>query len=174
MGRLVAHKVAARGSHVVIWDIAAESLANTARELYGVGYKVTTYHCDVSDRDMVYGLAEKVKKDVGKVDILINNAGVVCGRPFLDCSDEELERTSVKKVRAGKGKMRGRKYKRKKSILFIVSKDDGFSKSASNVAGANICLVDDLDIRELAPGADAGRLTIWSKSAFNKLGELYG
>jgi len=93
LGRLVAHKVAARGSHVVIWDIAAESLANTARELYGVGYKVTTYHCDVSDRDMVYGLAEKVKKDVGKVDILINNAGVVCGRPFLECSDEELERT---------------------------------------------------------------------------------
>ena len=93
LGRLVAHKVAAKGSRVVIWDIVEESLANTAGELHGAGYKVTTYNCDVSDRDMVYGLAEKVKKDVGKVDILINNAGVVCGRPFLECSDEELERT---------------------------------------------------------------------------------
>ena len=93
LGRLVAQKIAARGSHVVLWDISDETLARTAAEISGAGYKATTYHCDVSDRDMVYGLAEKVKKEVGKVDILINNAGVVSGRPFLECTDEQLERT---------------------------------------------------------------------------------
>ena len=93
LGRLVAQRMAAKGSHVVLWDIAHESLANTAREISAAGYKVATYDCDVSDRDMVYGLAERVKKDVGKVDIIINNAAVVSGRPFLECSDEQLERT---------------------------------------------------------------------------------
>ncbi len=93
LGRLVAQRMAAKGSQVVLWDIAHESLANTAREISAAGHKVATYDCDVSDRDMVYGLAERVKKDVGKVDIIINNAGVVSGRPFLECSDEQLERT---------------------------------------------------------------------------------
>ena len=93
LGRLVAQKMAAKGSHVVLWDIAHERLANAASEISSKRYKVTTYHCDVSDRHMVYGLAEEVKKEVGKVDIVINNAAVVSGRPFLECSDEQIERT---------------------------------------------------------------------------------
>ena len=93
LGRLVAHKMAAKGSHLVLWDMADENLANTAREISAVGHKVTTYHCDVSNREMVYGIANKVKQDVGKVDILINNAGIVSGGPFLECSDQQLERT---------------------------------------------------------------------------------
>ncbi len=93
LGRLVAQKMAAKGSHVILWDMADESLANTASEISAVGHKVTTYHCDVSDREMVYGLARKVKQDVGKVDVIINNAAVVSGESFLECSDEQLERT---------------------------------------------------------------------------------
>ena len=93
LGRLVAQKMAARGSHVVLWDIANDSLAKAASEISGAGHKVATYHCNVFDREMVYDTAERVKDDVGKVDILINNAGVVSGRPFLECSDEQLERT---------------------------------------------------------------------------------
>jgi all-trans-retinol dehydrogenase (NAD+) len=93
LGRLVAQKMAAKGSRLVLWDMAEESLANAAREISAAGYQVTTYQCDVSDRNRVYDLAAKVKRDVGKVDILINNAGVVCGSPFLECKDEQLERT---------------------------------------------------------------------------------
>jgi all-trans-retinol dehydrogenase (NAD+) len=100
LGRLLAQKMAAKGSHVVLWDIANDSLALTAREISSAGYRVTTYYCDVSDRHMVYGLAENVKKDVGKVDIIINNAGVVSGRPFLECTDEQLERTFAVNVLA--------------------------------------------------------------------------
>ena len=93
LGRLVAQRMAAKGSHVVLWDIAHEALANTARDIAAKGHKVTTYHCDVSERDMVYGLAERVKDEVGKVEIMINNAAVVSGKSFLECSDEQLERT---------------------------------------------------------------------------------
>ena len=93
LGRLVAQKLAARGSQVVLWDVAHASLANTVGEISAKGYKAAAYDCDVSDRRMVYALAERVRKEVGKVDIIINNAAVVSGRPFLECSDEQLERT---------------------------------------------------------------------------------
>jgi all-trans-retinol dehydrogenase (NAD+) len=100
LGRLLALKMAARGSHVVIWDIADESLDTVASEILGAGYKATMYHCDVSDREMVYDTAYKVRNQVGRVDILINNAGVVSGRPFLECTDEQFERTMAVNVLA--------------------------------------------------------------------------
>jgi all-trans-retinol dehydrogenase (NAD+) len=93
LGRLMALKMAARGSHVVLWDVDDESLARVADEISKAGNKVTIYHCDVSDREFVYSTAGKVRNEVGKVDILINNAGVVSGRPFLECTDQQLGRT---------------------------------------------------------------------------------
>lgn len=57
--------------------------------------QVYTYVCDVGKRDSVYSTAEKVRREVGEVDILINNAGVVSGHPLLECPDELIERTMV-------------------------------------------------------------------------------
>lgn len=93
LGRFIALKMVARGSHVVLWDIADESLTEIATEMSAAGYQATLYHCDVSDREMVYDTADKVRNQVGRVDILMNNAGVVSGRPFLECTDEQLRRT---------------------------------------------------------------------------------
>jgi len=93
LGRLVARKMAARGSHVVLWDVADESIVEAAAEISQGGGKVSIYHCDVSDRAMVYRIAARVKKEIGNIDVLINNAGVVSGKPFLECSDEQLART---------------------------------------------------------------------------------
>ena len=93
LGRLMALKMADRGSHVVLWDIDDESLAGVADEISKAGNRVTICHCDISDREFVYSTAGKVRNEVGKVDILINNAGVVSGRPFLECTDQQLRRT---------------------------------------------------------------------------------
>ena len=87
--------------------------------------------------------------------------------------NEELERAKKKKVRAGKGKMRGRRYKKKKSILFVVSKKCELMKSAKNIPGADVVLVKDLNAELLAPGGDPGRLTIWSKSAIKDLEGMF-
>jgi len=87
---------------------------------------------------------------------------------------KELERAKNKKIRAGKGKRRGRKYKKKKSILFIVSEDKGISKTVKNIPGVDFSLVKSLNTELLAPGTHAGRLTIWTESAIKKLGEIYG
>jgi large subunit ribosomal protein L4e len=81
----------------------------------------------------------------------------------------ELNRANVKSVRAGKGKARGRKYKTKKSVLFVVSTSSELFKSASNLLGCDVVLVSDLNAELLAPGAVPGRLTLFTKSAIEKL-----
>ncbi len=89
--------------------------------------------------------------------------------------EEELKRAEKKKIRAGKGKMRGRKYKKKKSILFVVSsKDAKLIKSASNIPGVEVIDAKNLNVEHLAPGTHPGRLVIWSKSAIEKLKERFG
>jgi len=86
--------------------------------------------------------------------------------------EKEIERCKDKTERAGKGKMRGRRYKQKKGILVVVSKDDGIIKSASNIPGVDATIVDNLTVEDLAPGTHPGRLTIWSLSAIEKLREI--
>ena len=93
IGRRVALKIAARGGQVVLWDIDDAGLTTVAAEIARAGSRVNSYFCDVTDRQVVYGTADRVRNEVGKVDILINNAGVVSGKLFLECADEELERT---------------------------------------------------------------------------------
>jgi large subunit ribosomal protein L4e len=88
--------------------------------------------------------------------------------------DKELERAKNKKVRPGKGKMRGRRYKKKKSVLFVISENKGIAQAAKNLPGVDVCLVNNLNAELLAPGAHPGRLTIYTVSAIQKLGELYG
>ena len=78
---------------------------------------------------------------------------------------EELIRCAKKKVRAGKGKARGRKYKKKKGPLIVVSKECKLMESASNIPGVEICEVKNINAELLAPGAVPGRLTLWSKGA---------
>ncbi len=83
--------------------------------------------------------------------------------------EKELERAKQKKVRAGRGKMRGRKYKRKVGPLIVTSKTCGLSKSAKNIPGINVSEVKALNAELLAPGTKPGRITIWTQAAIEKL-----
>lgn len=85
---------------------------------------------------------------------------------------EELKRCKEKKVRAGKGKRRGRRYKRRVGPLIVVLEDKGIFDAADNLPGVDVVRLKDLSVLHLAPGAKPGRLTIWSKSAFEKLDEV--
>ncbi|MBS3793675.1 MAG: 50S ribosomal protein L4 [Candidatus Thorarchaeota archaeon] len=85
---------------------------------------------------------------------------------------EDIERVRAgHKIRAGKGKMRGRKYKTPKSILFVVGEDLGIERAARNIPGVEIAEVNALNADLLAPGTHAGRLVIWTKSALERLQE---
>ncbi len=82
---------------------------------------------------------------------------------------KELERTSQRKVRAGRGKSRNRKYKTKTGPLFVVTDGKKLGRAAKNVLGCDVCKVENLSAEVLAPGAAPGRLVIWTKSALEKL-----
>lgn len=84
---------------------------------------------------------------------------------------EELARVRQKKVRAGKGKNRGRKYRRKTGPLLVVADDKGVFQAASNIPGVDTVRVENLNAELLAPGAQPGRLVVWSEDAVEKLEE---
>lgn len=79
---------------LVIWDINKEKLDHTTRELRALHFKVYPYVVDVSDLKQVIETSAIVNREVGPVDILINNAGIITGnRYFHECTHEEVEQT---------------------------------------------------------------------------------
>ncbi|MCD4666391.1 50S ribosomal protein L4 [archaeon] len=79
--------------------------------------------------------------------------------------EKELERLNVKKVRAGKGKLRGRKYRKKRGLLIVVGDDCKLLKSGKNILGIELTKVRILNTEKLAPDACGGRLTIFTEKA---------
>ncbi|KAK9867941.1 hypothetical protein WJX84_008385 [Apatococcus fuscideae] len=77
-------------------------------------------------------------------------------------------------LRRGKGKMRNRRYVSRKGPLVVYGTDDGLSKAFRNLPGIKTCPVDKLNILDLAPGGHMGRFIIWTRSAFEKLDEVFG
>ncbi|PKL64464.1 MAG: 50S ribosomal protein L4 [Methanomicrobiales archaeon HGW-Methanomicrobiales-3] len=72
-----------------------------------------------------------------------------------------------KKVRAGRGKMRGRRFKQRKSLLIVTAEKPLLA--ARNLSGVDVVTVDQLNVEHLAPGMLAGRLTVWTESALVRL-----
>lgn len=78
-----------------------------------------------------------------------------------------------RKIRAGKGKRRGRKMKQAVGPLIVIAENKGLTEAASNVPGVTVAVVDVLNPELLAPGTHAGRLTLWANGAVEKLDKLY-
>lgn len=92
IGRLMAHDILKLGaSKMVLWDINKENLEFTAGELKGQNYKVYSYIVDVSNLNMLKETAQQVKDEVGKIDILINNAGIVVGKYFHEHTHDDID-----------------------------------------------------------------------------------
>lgn len=125
-------------------------------------------------------LAATLQKDlVGRTHCVPENYPVVLAESFEALSrttevkegllklglSEELGRTSTRKIRAGKGKTRGRKYTTRKGPLLVVSGDCKLLRSAGNLAGVDVVRVNELNVLHLAPGAEPGRLVYFTKPA---------
>jgi large subunit ribosomal protein L4e len=83
---------------------------------------------------------------------------------------DDIERaTDGKKVRAGRGKMRGRRFKSPKSFLFVISDPNEKGKAFRNLPGVDIVAPKHLSTEMLAPGGDPGRLTLFSAKALDEL-----
>ena len=91
IGRAVAGELARRGAHLALSDIDEAGLHGTVKQCEGSGTGVTTAVVDVADRDAVYGWADKVQADHGKVNLLVNNAGVALGATVESMSYADFE-----------------------------------------------------------------------------------
>lgn len=83
--------------------------------------------------------------------------------------ENELNKLKIKKIRAGKGKNKGRKHKTKIGPLIIVSKKCKLIDAAKNIKGMHIIPINQVNVELLAPGAQPGRLTIYTKAAIERL-----
>ncbi len=93
LGRSMAVELARLGGRVVIYDLDASDIEKAVEEIRATGGEAHGYVCDVSNRGMVYEMAERVRAEVGHADILINNAGVISGKPLMEIPDEKIEAT---------------------------------------------------------------------------------
>lgn len=94
LGRLLGAELAKRGSRVVLWDIDEARLQSTVEEIAEMsGGGCSGYPCDVGDPHAVRETAGRVLSDGFEVDVLVNNAGVVTGAPFLELPDQGIEAT---------------------------------------------------------------------------------
>jgi len=80
-----------------------------------------------------------------------------------------------KSVRPGVGKIRSKRFKVRKGPLFIYSNENvKLLQAVRNVPGVDICNVNRLNLKQLAPGGHLGRFIIWTQSAFQALNKVFG
>lgn len=97
IGRLLALGAAERGARVVLWDRDQQGLDRVRAELAargpGAPHPASCHTLDLSDRAAIKACAQRVLDELGRVDVVINNAGVVTGKALTEASDEEILRT---------------------------------------------------------------------------------
>lgn len=88
---------------------------------------------------------------------------------LLETAMKEGYNTAIKtkKVRAGRGKTRGRKYKTSAGLLFVIASNEEMKRTGIDVVKTN-----ELKISDLSPNGVPGRLTCYSENAIKEIGEL--
>lgn len=92
IGKIMGRISLERGARLVIWDVSPENIGKALAEFDGLG-QAHAYQVDVSAFDNIKLAADVVRSEVGEVDVLINNAGIVVGKYFHEHSSDELIRT---------------------------------------------------------------------------------
>lgn len=92
IGRAVAVALAAEGVHVGLLARTESQLKEVADEVTAFGVRAAVVTADVSDMDAVNSAVAQVKQELGKVDILINNAGTATFGKFLELEPDEWEK----------------------------------------------------------------------------------
>ncbi len=93
LGRLMALDAVRKRARVSLLDRDAKGLGLVCEEIHTLGGDAEGFVVDLSDRTVLQATCAEVSASRGEVDILINNAGIVSGRPLMECSDEAIERT---------------------------------------------------------------------------------
>jgi len=93
IGGAIALALAKEGANVVVSDISQEDCQKVVSEIEGLGRKGLALKCNVTSRAEVEDMVKRTVAEFGKVDILINNAGIINFKPFLELTDEDWDNT---------------------------------------------------------------------------------
>jgi len=92
IGLATAQRFAREGAKVAIWDINEEAAQRAAAAIVASGGKAIAGRADVSKRAQVDAALERVRAELGPVQILVNNAGITDFRPFMETTEEDWDR----------------------------------------------------------------------------------
>lgn len=92
IGEMIARQLAYAGAKVYVADIQQDNCEHVKQSLIAEGYQAEAATCDVRDIASIDAVLELAEQETGRLDIVVNNAGIDCTAPFLDCSQEEIMR----------------------------------------------------------------------------------
>lgn len=92
IGRIMVRLMLERKAKVIVWDINQESIDQTITEFSSKG-EIFGYNVDVSNLEQIQDTASKVKSELGVVDVLINNAGIIVGKYFNEHTVSDISKT---------------------------------------------------------------------------------
>lgn len=92
IGKAAALRLAREGADVVVADIDSNTAGQTAGEIRAVGRKSLACETDVSDVSQIQSMVETVVAEFGRIDILVNVAGVAQTKPFIELTEEGWDR----------------------------------------------------------------------------------
>ena len=91
IGRCIAEQMGRAGATVAVVDIAQQTLEQTVKEMGEAGIKAHAYVLDVSASAAVEACVDQIAADLGRIDVLVNNAGITRDNLLLRMTDEEWE-----------------------------------------------------------------------------------
>jgi 3-oxoacyl-[acyl-carrier protein] reductase len=89
IGREIALTLARNGVKVVVTSRTEDQISEVAREIEAIGSEALAVKCDVLNREEVESMARQTLKKFGKVDVLVNNAGMFSSKPFTEMTEED-------------------------------------------------------------------------------------
>ena len=93
IGRLMAHYFADEKANVALVDINEQAAKSVTREISSRKVRASYYLCNIAESEAVAQTADRIRRDFGAIDVLVNNAGTVVGKSFFDITLEEMQRT---------------------------------------------------------------------------------
>lgn len=170
IGRAIAHRLAKEGADIAIVDLNEAHAKAVAQEVKDLGRKATHFCADVSSRDEVFAAIEHAEKELGGLDIMVNNAGIANVQPLSEVTQEEVDRIFKINVhgvlwgiQAAAKKFKARKVKGKIISASSIAGHEGFAMlgiysatkfavRALTQAAAKELAVDGITVNAYCPG----------------------
>ena len=92
IGKIMVRLMLERRAKVILWDIDQQGIDRTIAEFSNKG-ELFGYNVDVSNLEQIQATAKKVKSEIGIVDVLINNAGIIVGKYFQEHTSSDISKT---------------------------------------------------------------------------------